>query len=198
MKIEQEQALDKSERGRGVTEESLCSQIKLRLESSATEIVEACRLVLVLIDEHGWTPEEIATKCEIPPLFIRNLQRVGRQRLAPELVWGETMAKRRLARLPLPEQERLLRNPVLVITASGDELLCGVDNLTPELCRQVFSGNKLRTVPEQRVWLETEARRHKEEKKATGDYEVVGKVLVVHVGCKFTASQLARVLAEMT
>lgn len=176
-------------------ESEICEQVKLKLAGAASEMLSACALVIELIDTHGWTAEEVAEKANIPPVFARNLERVGRNRLLPELIWGETPGRRRLARLPLQEQSRLMSVPLEVATSKGDVLQVGVDNLTPELCRQVFDGSRVRSLGEQRAWLEVEGRKVKP--LGVADYEVVGRQLVVHSPCKMSRAQCARALAEM-
>lgn len=116
--------------------------------------------------------------------------------MAPELIWGETVGRRALAKLPMQEQERWLAAPLEVATTTGDVLQVSVDNLTPELCRQVFDGARVRSIGEQRAWLET-ANRAKRITSAIADFEVRGKTLIVHHECKLTRAQVARALADM-
>jgi|APGre2960657404_1045060.scaffolds.fasta_scaffold42384_3 hypothetical protein len=158
-------------------------------------MLAACALVVELIDARGWAVADVAEKAQIPPVFARNLERVGRKHLMPELVWGETPGRRRLARMPLAEQARLMGEPLPVATVKGDVLQVGLDSLTPELCRQVFDGPRVRSLGEQRAWLEVESRKVKP--VGVADYEVVGRQLVVHSPCKMTRAQIARALAEM-
>ena len=176
-------------------ESEICDQIRLKLAGAASEMLAACALVVELIDMHDWVAEDVAEKLQIPPVFARNLERVGRKHLLPELIWGETPGRRRLARLPLSEQSRLMVEPLPVATVKGDVLQVGLDNLTPELCRQVFDGPRVRNLGEQRAWLEVESRKVKP--MGVADYEVVGRQLVIHSPCKMTRAQCARALAEM-
>lgn len=176
--------------------ELLCSQIKVCLNSSAAELMSACELIVALVDSHKWFPDKIANQLGVSLIFIRNLERVGRKRMAPELIWGETQGRRCLARLPIEEQTRWLAEPLELITSEGDELQVSVDSLTPELCRQVFDGGRVRTTGEQRAWLET-AQRIKRIAPAIADFEVSGRTLIVHNECRLTRAQVARVLADM-
>tara|TARA_R110000868_G_scaffold243507_1_gene499482 strand:- start:54 stop:488 length:435 start_codon:yes stop_codon:yes gene_type:complete len=141
-------------------------------------------------------PDTIAKQLGVSVPFVRNLERVGRKHMAPELVWGETQGRRYLARLPMQEQVRWLAQPLEIITTTGDELQVSVDNLTPELCRQVFAGPRVRTTGEQRAWLET-AQRTKRITPAIADFEVSGRTLIVHHECRLTRAQVTRVLADM-
>jgi len=159
-------------------------------------MMTACELVLELIEAYHWTPEAVAEIIGLPPAFVRNLERVARKHLLPELVWGESAGVRRLAKLPVEEQRRYMTQPVLVILENGDELLCGVDNLTPALCRQVFDGARVRNAGEQRAWLETETRKRRVT-MAVSDYQISGQTLVVNQPCKLSRGQLMRALAEM-
>ena len=175
--------------------DQICERIKLSLAGAASEMLAACALVLELIDAHGWAVEDVAERAGIPPVFARNLERVGRKRLLPELVWGESPGRRRLARFPIEEQRRLMSEPLDVATVKGDVLQVGVDNLTPELCRQVFDGRRVRSLGEQRAWMEGEERGKKP--SGVADYEVVGRHLVINAPCKISRAQCARALAEM-
>ena len=158
--------------------------------------MSACQMVVALVDDHQWKPDAIGKQLGVSAPFVRNLERVGRKHMAPELVWGETQGRRCLARLPMAEQVRWLAQPLEVITSAGEELLVSVDSLTPELCRQVFDGPRVRTTGEQRAWLET-AQRTKRIAPAIADFEVSGRTLIVHHECRLTRAQVARVLADM-
>lgn len=196
----QHKPLDSSVSKSNSSLELLCSQIKLALANSATELMTACKLVLQLIDEHRLLPDEISKRLQIQVGFVRNLERVGRNHMAPELVWGHTSGRRALARLPFDEQTRWLAGPLPVITTTGDELQVSVDSLTPELCRQVFDGPRVRSTGEQRAWLET-AQRAKRTVPAMTDYEVRNHKLRINRGdlppLELTRAQLVRALAEM-
>lgn len=180
--------------------EWLCSQISIKLASSAAELMAACQMVVTLLDVHQWTPDSIAKQAKLTPVLVRNLERVGRKHMAPELIWGETVGRRALAKLPMQEQERWLAAPLEVATTTGDVLQVSVDNLTPELCRQVFDGARVRSIGEQRAWLET-AQRQKKPTQALADYEVRNHKLRINRGdlppLELTRAQLVRALSEM-
>ena len=104
-------------------------------------MLAACALVVELIDMHDLVAEDVAEKLQIPPVFARNLERVGRKHLLPELIWGETPGRRRLARLPLSEQSRLMVEPLPVATVKGD-----VHDIGKNLVDIILTNNGYRVV----------------------------------------------------
>lgn len=122
---------------------------------------------------------------ETPPtwrFYLQKLQRVGEGTLHPQLYHAAGLAARYLGRLPLPEQERYLRERIPVVTLDGrgrtDERLMDVEEMDDGERQQVFktAGDTVvvRTPEEQRAWLEERARRKAEaEARHIGDVDVV-------------------------
>lgn len=183
-----------------VTPQALCAEIKTKLAAAATNLAAACNLVVQVIDEFSWTPEDISELIRSDTMIVRNMERCGRQHLLPELVIGTTTGRRYLAKLSVAEQHKYLTEPLEVMTSSGDTLLISVDNLTPALCRQVFDGPRIRTLPEQRAWIETENRRQRA-RIAVAEYSVQGAYVLVpphDAMLKIHKDQIIRALAQMT
>ncbi|MDD5363390.1 MAG: hypothetical protein PHN88_14785 [Ignavibacteria bacterium] len=98
---------------------------------------------------------------EFPSSIWYDLDLIGRDLMAAQLLIGYTNAKPFLRRLPPTEQEQIISSPVevLLMKAPGewDTLKVDVKNLKPEQCKQVFDYNHVRSANEQRAYIEQEA-----------------------------------------
>lgn len=133
--------------------------------------------------------------------FIHKMIDLGHGSLHPELLIGESIGERSLAKLPYSWQEKHFEKPVELLIKNADKwdtLLVQVRDLTPDQCKQVFDGTGIRTEAQQRVYLENSwAKRIAPPSKSNLPYRIVGKKLVVMTPTQFDRKELATLLAEM-
>jgi hypothetical protein len=94
---------------------------------------------------------------EIPSAVWYDLDQIGRGLLNKRLLFGYANVKSFLRRLPPTEQERCVSEPIEVVvkTATGwDTLRVDVKSMNTDQCRQVFSKDHIRSIPEQRATIE--------------------------------------------
>lgn len=174
-------ALDPSEiEGLSRTERDTFKEILEDLKGAATAIARAGEKWVSL-------PKPTRTRIlkDVPAtwrVFLHRLGRVGEGQLHPQLYSASGLAARYLGRLPLPEQDRFLREliPTVIVRDNKrrDVRNLDVEDMTDEQRRQVFSiiddAVKIRTVDEQNAYLEQqERRRTRLEEQELGNVDVI-------------------------
>lgn len=168
---------------------------------------KAGELVVKLVDEGGFTHEQIAEKSELSPSIVARFEQLGRQQLMPYLLMATYPAAKKVIKLPYSEQRRLQNGSIdLLLEESGgfDTLKVMPKNLTPDQCKQVFATDHIRDIAEQRAWLESRKREIKESEarrlvlSQDEPYVIQGKNKVVFSRpCEMSRKDLLRVLGEM-
>lgn len=183
--------------------EATLKQLGSLLNSALKQIQQVGLNIVRLLDEDRVPMSTIAEKSGVPTLILRRLERVGRQRMHPSLYLGEKGYSEAVARLPYSTQVHLLDEggSVDVLVGGGDVLQVKVEALQPIQIKQVFGDDKIRTVPEQRAWVESQktlARINQTDASKTNvPYEVIGKKLTVHTPMSFSLKTLERIVAQM-
>lgn len=164
--------------------------------------IEAGRLVVEWIDRDPKWPEHVIRACpEISEATILAFERLGRGTLHPRLLASNAPGVRRLRGQSIEIQTRFVDAglPLLVRSGSGwDTLLVSVWDLSRAQASQVFARDRVRTAEEQRAWLEEKRTKEWVAEVVDEPWQVVHGRLVVSRPCEFTASQVARMLEEMT
>lgn len=83
-----------------------------------------------------------------------------------------------------------------VLMPGGETLLVDVMNLKPAQAEQVIGFDRIRSLAEQRAWMENAAQATPPA-RANLPYRIVGKKLICMAGCTFERKELAKLLAEM-
>lgn len=134
--------------------------------------------------------------------FLRKMIDLGHGALHPDLLIGESSGERRLSALPYSWQEKHATRPVELLVKKDkelDTLLVNVRDLTPEQCNQVFDHSAVRTIAQQRAYLESVwAKRAIPPRQTNSPYRIVGGQLIVMSPAKFSRKELAKILAEMS
>ena len=160
---------------------------------------KAGQLIAKNMDENPDFVDQICDQCkDISPETIYRFEQIGRQQLYPNLLLNDSPGVRRLRRLPYELQKKHATAPVTLLLSGGETLEMDVRNLTPGQAAQVFAGDRLRTIAEQRAWVE-DKKSSEDAVPASGNlpYRIVGKTVVVMQSCKFTTGDLARLLAQI-
>lgn len=137
-----------------LTDSQLVAQLRKAVVDSVEMVQQAATLAACLAKRHGL--EHAMELSGLSSNVFRQLMRVAEGKLIPSLAFRPGLQQVAL-RLSTDEQERLASNqPFEVATDSGDTLMVLPDSMTPLQRRQVFGYSGIRTVPEQRAWLESE------------------------------------------
>lgn len=161
--------------------------------------VEAGKIVSDALESDPDFADKVHAKHpEISCDTVYAFDRLGRKELHPKLLISDSPGARKLRKLPYSAQQKYTESPlpVLVKTNKGWETLnINLFNLTTDQACQIFDGDSIRNEGAQRAWLED--RSSKAMIQIDEPYRVSGKKLIVMQPCQFTASQIARLLAEM-
>lgn len=135
---------------------------------------------------------------DLPVNILYRFEQIGRKQVYPRLLLNDSPGARRLIKMPYALQVKYSDEPMALLTKSGDSLKVEVRNLTPDQANQAFASDHIRTLAEQRAWLE-DKESFSAAVPASGNppYRIVGKTVVVMQGCKFSVGDLARILVEL-
>jgi hypothetical protein len=122
------------------------------------------RKYVALLDANPQFRDDLLDQApDISARDLVNLERIGRTQLHPQLAFPSPDKPGRtfLARCSYSEQLKHLESPVPVVLQNqpSEHLLVAVDSLNYEQCRQVFAKDHVRSLAEQRAWLDAEQRR---------------------------------------
>ena len=161
---------------------------------------KAGQLLVEMIENDGLALADIAEKTELPLDVLSQLEKIGRNHLLPQLLLAEYPAARKLERLPMSEQSRLMIEPVEVMLLKDgdpDTLLVPIRHLTGAQVRQVFASNHVRTLAEQRQWIESQ-RPVSEPVKVAVPYMLTRRGSVIfNQACELTAKEMLRIVAQI-
>lgn len=102
-----------------------------------------------------WIAEEVP---EVSGGIWRTLELVGRGQLDARIAAGGCPYGNKLRRLPISEQRQVLDGTVPLLTTNGDTLQVRLEALMPKQADQVFAPGHVRSLAEQRAWIEDRAR----------------------------------------
>lgn len=169
--------------------------------------IEAGEIIAKTLEEH---PDSMSRICEVTGLsedIIRRFEQIGRKEIYPRLLANTSIGYRRLVSCTYREQKHYCDNPVELLVADNgkaDTLRVEVAHVTPEQARQVFAHDHVRTLAEQRAWLESERKRSVEtamrEKAEIQEsaFVIRGGRVTFNKGCEMTAREIAELLSRMT
>ena len=101
-----------------------------------------------------WISDEVP---QVSGGIWRTLEMVGRGQLDARIAAGGCPYGNKLRRLPVSEQRQALDGTIPLLTSSGDTLQVRLDALMPKQADQVFAPGHIRSLAEQKSWLESEA-----------------------------------------
>lgn len=132
------------------------------------------------------------------------LELMGRHQVLPQLLLSTSIPYReQLKRLPFTQQKRIVedREPIELLVNEDDILKVDVNSLTPEQAKQVFRGDHMATLGEQKAWLvdrEGKAKLTKGDPIDSMPYVIQGNKLLVKRNTQFTLRDLRNIIKLMT
>jgi len=155
----------------------------------------------ILIDEQ---PDVIDKICAfspgVTPNILRQLERIGRRQLVPELLLRSGPGWAQLRSMPYDVQLKYTSEPVevLIETANGsvDTLKIKVGELTATQARQVFDGDSgLRSFGAQRAWISSNVKQTP--KRLAGQPYTIHGRFVDFSECRLSLQDLLTIAAQM-
>jgi hypothetical protein len=170
-------------------------EIAERIRNIGTDLLGIAHDLVAALDAH---PERFTELVEagVNRELISRLEKLGRNQIHPALVFNTSTGGQRLLALPLSLQTDALAKGVEVLEADGTTRHISVNELTPAQARQVFNRGSLRTLAEQRTFLNTVAAKAKPTDSDI-TYRVYSDHVVVLKPGKFTKALIIQWLAEM-
>jgi hypothetical protein len=138
--------------------ESIANDLYLAWEQIFTDLKEVCERYVHALDNDAEVKCLLLEK-GLKPSFLADAERVGRGLLDHRLLLESKPTFKKLAMCPLSEQQEALKNGIRVVVRNGDVLKVPAFALTPDQANQVFDKDRIRTEPEQKAYLETNAQR---------------------------------------
>lgn len=149
------------------------------LAAGLNSIREACEIYVQEIDADPSRKAAFISGCpEVPPGAWAAFEMVGRNAMDYRLLWGGGRAQAKLRRLAKSDQQRLLDSGVEIAVGKSDKRVVPVELLDKDDIDIVFSGNRVRTVDEQRVVISRIGERCGAGNAEDADYYVAGGKLV--------------------
>ena len=178
---------------------ALAREIAETIGKAMADINRAAAIYAQGLDQHGQALADKLTEMApaVPRLFWRRLEMIGRNQLDARLLHGDTPAAQRLRKLPYSEQRSALDTGVELLLNEDDTMLVQVENLTPFQARQAFDGDHIRTLPEQRAWLETERAKQSAPQPYSEPFSIRRDKVEIHRPVTLTRRDLARMLEEL-
>jgi len=172
------------------------------LQRGKEALEDAGRILVALIDEDPSAKERIMEgHPEITEDVLETFERIGRKQLYYRLCLLEAPGIRALKRCPYSEQVKYSTEPLPMLLVSGkdstDSLTLPIQALNPDQVRQVFGGHRIRTLAEQRAWIENQ-RGKPQRIERREPYTISKGRITFHEAVTLSASDMARLLAEIT
>ena len=161
-------------------------------------IKKACKIYVDAID---YDPTLIDKFREEYPNITESawvrFEQVGRGLLHESLLTDYSMGAKKLKNLPYSQQEKFSKNGIELLTKTNDILKVEVSSLTKEQVKQVFTNDHVRTLAEQRAYIESQETYNA---KPVDDvpYMIKNKKLFINQkGIFFTLQQLKDIIKDM-
>lgn len=172
------------------------------LECMAGGLESAAKAYAGFIADGGTDADLLQEFPQVGVKLWQTLRAVADGKVSPRLISAASGAvSPAMIMLPLAEQEKIVVEGADLLTAAGEALKVRLSVMSPMQRRQVFAVDHVRSLPEQRAWIEDQQSRAaaKKPKEANAQFEIDSKknILRVKMPCDLTRADLLRILAKM-
>jgi hypothetical protein len=172
------------------------------LKTGQEALEEAGRVLVSLIDDDPAVKARIMDEHpEITEDVLETFERIGRRQLYYRLCLIESPGVRCLKRCAFSDQVTYSSEPIPMLLLNGkdstDHIVVSVQGMNADQARQVFGAHRIRTLPEQRAFLEREKSKPQPLEKSE-PYSISKGKITFYQPITLTASEMARLLADMT
>jgi hypothetical protein len=165
-------------------------------------IHKACVGMVEKIDENPECKQEyIDAMPNVPSRTWATFESIGRNTMDFRLALGGVKNEPQIKRLPISDQNRIMDGEKLeLLLSGGDTLMVDSTTCNKEQATQLFDKGAIRSLSEQRAFLEAEERGWEMVEKVqslTERYRVMGSRVVVPAACELNKGDLLAMLAEI-
>lgn len=176
--------------------EKMIEEFKSLIQTGLESIAKASAVYVKAIDDNPNNHQRFADACPLVPASAwSGFEAVGRGWLDYRLLLNGGTANKIMRKLPRSQQTAALDNGVELLLGDGDTLMVKVENLTPKQAKQVFASDHVRSLGEQRAYIES---LHAPQPKVyKPSYTIKRGVLHINAATKLTRKEITRILMEM-
>jgi len=173
-------------------------QLKSMLVELASNVVAVAEKIAALAANDPEFVDDFSAWSGVDRGVVSRLYRVGAHRLHPSLFLDMSPGGQALSRMRYETQVAMIsQESVPVLTADGQTLQVGISNLTRSQVKQVFNGEVVRTLAQQRAWLASQAQAAPHLVVDIPPYEIVRGAVVFNRGVRMSRAELITVLARL-
>ena len=176
--------------------EKMIEEFKTLIQAGLESIAKASAVYVKAIDENPKNHMRFAESCPLVPASAwSGFEAVGRGWLDYRLLLNGGTANKIMRKLPRSQQTSALDDGVELLIKDGDTLRVQVESLTPKQAKQVFARDHIRSLGEQRAYLESLYAPTPKEYRPS--YTIERGVLHINAATKLTRKEVTRILMEM-
>ena len=185
-----------------ISRKEIISKFKNVFSGGIEKIVEAATIYVHALESGELTHDDFFEAVPgIPPTAWHGLEAVGRGWLDRRLLWGGGRAASYLKKLPPSDQTNAFDNGLKMLLKGGDAILVKPELMTRKQCEQIFAENHIRSLGEQRTYIETEETsqpiKTASEAASQLSYEIKKNRLIVREPLIFTPNEIKKILRIM-
>ena len=167
------------------------------LQQGYSNIEEAARIYVETIDSAPDSKQKFMERLpSFPSGLWLTLEGIGRKVIDSRLLFSGGSIVGKLRRLPFSEQKKTLDDGVQLLTAERDAILVKLEHMDSDQLDQVFAKDHVRSLGEQRAWLESRSEDRVDPQQAESPYAIKRGCLVVYKPTRIPRNELARLLYE--
>jgi len=174
-------------------------QFRDAFTSGIDSIVESAKIYVEAIEDDPNNKSKFVEAFEdvIPVSAWSGFEAVGRKWMHPKLLLGGGKYASKIKRLPYSDQERIFEGARFdMLTSDGQTLKVDVRNITKEQADQMFNNTHIRTLAEQKAWIESR-KAEPEEVVELIPYTISGSKVRFRRNVELTRNELKRILQDM-
>lgn len=173
------------------------------LQSGIEGIVRASEIYVAALDEDPRNADRFRDEFSelVPVAAWAQFEAVGRKWMHPRLLLGGVADRKKAAmikRMPYSMQERVFKHERFpLLTERGETLELDIMEATTEQAEQLCERGTIRTLSEQRAWMESRQTYESREEVDGLPYVVQGKKVLFRRGCVMSRAELRRLVEGM-
>jgi len=182
---------------------SKIAEFRSALQDGINGIVKAAEIYVAALDDDPRNADRFREEFAewVPASAWSQFEAVGRKWMHPRLLMGGVADRKKaslIKRLPYSTQDRVFkRERFPLLTADGSKLQVDILEATHEQAEQLCNGTAIRSLSEQKAWIESRASVAMTEPAEVLPYTIGEGRVTFRRGCILNRSELKRLLQDM-